>query len=95
MANRQVTGRVTATTGEALPGVTVVIKGTQTGTVTDVNGNYTMNIPDKGAILVFTYIGCVSREVRPDREGTLNVQLAADAKSLNAVVVVGYGTQRK
>lgn len=94
-ADRRVTGRVTSTAGESLPGVSVVIKGTQTGTATDENGNYTINIPDEGAVLVFSFIGFATQEIRPGKGGTLNIQLAPDAKSLNQVVVVGYGTQKK
>lgn len=94
-ADRRVTGRVTSAAGEGLPGVTVVIKGTHTGTVTDANGGYTINIPDEGTVLVFSYIGFLDQEIRPGKGGTLNVQLESDTKSLNAVVVVGYGTQKK
>ncbi|WP_346318058.1 TonB-dependent receptor [Chitinophaga sp. YIM B06452] len=94
-ADRRVTGRVTSTTGEGLPGVSVVIKGTQTGTATDENGNYSINIPDEGAVLVFSFIGFATQEIRPGKGGTLNIQLAPDTKSLNQVVVVGYGTQKK
>ncbi|MRG45296.1 SusC/RagA family TonB-linked outer membrane protein [Chitinophaga sp. SYP-B3965] len=92
---RRITGRVLSDTGEGLPGVSIVIKGTTTGTLTDANGNYALNIPDENTILVFSYIGFLSQEIKPGKDGTLNVQLVADAKSLNAVVVVGYGTQKK
>ena len=94
-ADRRITGRVTSATGEPLPGVSIAIKGTKTGTLTDVNGNYALNIPDDNTVLVFSYIGFISQEFKPGGAGTLNVQLVADEKSLNAVVVVGYGTQKK
>lgn len=94
-ADRRITGRVTSDAGEGLPGVSVAIKGTTTGTLTDVNGNYAVNAPDENTILVFSYIGFLSQEHKPGRDGKLNVQLMPDAKSLDAVVVVGYGTQRK
>ncbi|MCE6992634.1 TonB-dependent receptor [Dyadobacter sp. CY323] len=95
-ADRQVTGKVTdGATTEGLPGVNVVIKGSQTGTVTDANGSYSLNIPDAGAILVFSYVGFLSQEVEVGTRTSLDVQLVADAKSLSEVVVVGYGTQKK
>lgn len=94
-AEHRITGKVTSATGEALPGVSVMIKGTQTGTATDANGVYAINVPDENAVLVFSYIGFIGQELKPGVMGTLNVQLTADTKSLNAVVVVGYGTQKK
>ncbi|NIJ54532.1 SusC/RagA family TonB-linked outer membrane protein [Dyadobacter arcticus] len=95
-AERQISGKVTdGTSSEGLPGVNVVIKGSQTGTVTDVNGGYTLSIPDEGAVLVFSYVGYLSQEVSAGTRSTIDLQLIADAKSLNEVVVVGYGTQKK
>lgn len=93
--DRRITGRVISDAGESLPGVSVVIKGTQTGTLTDANGNYAVNVPDEKTVLVFSYIGFLSQELKPGQSGTLNVKLLPDAKSLDAVVVVGYGTQKK
>ncbi|MBO9151604.1 SusC/RagA family TonB-linked outer membrane protein [Chitinophaga sp. GCM10012297] len=94
--DQRVSGRVTnAENGESLPGVSVVIKGTQTGTLTDVNGNYALTVPSENTVLVFSYIGYLSQEVRVGQGGTHNIQLAVDAKSLNTLVVVGYGTQKK
>lgn len=96
VADHRVSGRVTnGATGEGLPGVSVAIKGTRTGTLTDANGNYAITVPNDEAILVFSYIGFLSQEVNPRQRGTINVQLEADTKSLTAVVVVGYGTQKK
>lgn len=94
-AERRITGRVLSDTGEPLPGVSVVIKGTTTGTLTDANGNFAVNVPDEKTILVFSYIGFLSQELQPGQSSTLNVKLMPDAKSLDAVVVVGYGTQKK
>ncbi|MCK8495950.1 MULTISPECIES: TonB-dependent receptor [Spirosoma] len=90
-----VSGKVTSDAGEALPGVSVVIKGTTTGTVTDVNGNFTLTVPDNNAVLVFSFVGFVGQEVPVNNRTTLNVTLATDVKSLSEVVVVGYGTQRR
>lgn len=94
--DRQITGKVNdAATTEGLPGVNVVIKGSQTGTVTDANGSYSLDIPDAGAVLVFSYVGYLSQEVDAGIKSVIDVQLAADSKSLSEVVVVGYGTQKK
>ncbi|PIQ21467.1 MAG: SusC/RagA family TonB-linked outer membrane protein, partial [Cytophagales bacterium CG18_big_fil_WC_8_21_14_2_50_42_9] len=94
-ADITVTGRVTDETGEGLPGVTVLLKGTQVGTATDFNGNYSLNVPDGGGTLVVSFIGYQTKEVAINNQTSLNVTLAPDAKALAEVVVVGYGTQEK
>ncbi|WP_205501775.1 SusC/RagA family TonB-linked outer membrane protein [Rufibacter psychrotolerans] len=93
---RTVTGTVTAKEdGQALTGVSVVVKGTTTGTTTDTNGAFSIQVPPSGATLVFSFIGLLSQEVAVSNESTLNVQMAQDRKALDEVVVVGYGTQKK
>jgi TonB-linked SusC/RagA family outer membrane protein len=82
-------------TGEGLPGVSVTIKGTQKGVTTDPTGAFSINIPDKNAILVFSYVGYEAQEVRAGNQVLLNVTLKTDSKTLNEVVVVGFGTQKK
>lgn len=91
----RVTGKVTDETGEALPGVSVNISGASTGTITDVNGMYSISVPD-GSSLVFSYIGFESQTIAA-KEGTINIVLKVDqvATKLNEVVVVGYGTQKR
>lgn len=90
-----VSGRVTdAATGEGLPGVTVLLKGSTTAAPTTATGDYTINLPDGSGTLVFTYIGYTSQEVPVSGRSTVNVSLQTDAKALQEVVVVGYGTQR-
>jgi len=92
VADVPVSGRVTQTNGEGLPGVTVVVKGTTVGASTDVNGNFSLNAPE-GSTLVFSYVGYVRQEVPVKGASTaLNVTLAEDTKALGEVVVVGYGT---
>ncbi|TFF35687.1 TonB-dependent receptor [Mucilaginibacter psychrotolerans] len=91
----KITGVVTDEKGETLPGVTVSLKGTQAAAVTDVNGKFTLNIPDASGTLVFTYIGYIKQEIAINGQTTFNIKLEADSKSLNEVVVVGYGTQKK
>ncbi len=91
-----VSGKVTSEEdGEELPGVNVLVKGTAIGTVTDVNGNYRIEVPDAESVLVFSSIGFLSREVTVGNQTEINVILPPDVKSLEEVVVVGYGTQKK
>lgn len=90
-----VTGKVTdATSGESLIGVSVAVKGTTTGTQTDVNGAFSLSAPSTAA-LVFTYIGYAKQEVAVNGSNTMNVKLQVINNELNQVVVIGYGTQRK
>ena len=90
-----VTGQVTSENGESLPGVNVVIKGTIRGTSTDTEGMFQLNVPTENTTLVFSFVGYASQEVPVGNRTTLTVQLLPDNKSLNEVVVVGYGTVRK
>ncbi|RZK70159.1 MAG: SusC/RagA family TonB-linked outer membrane protein, partial [Pedobacter sp.] len=78
----------------SLPGVTVLVKGTQTGTQTDANGNYSISAP-ANATLVFNFIGFTAQEQAVSNRTTINVSLASQDQQLEQVVVVGYGTQRK
>jgi TonB-dependent SusC/RagA subfamily outer membrane receptor len=88
-------GKVTErSTNQSLPGVSVRVKGTNIGVVTDLNGNFTIDAPARST-LVFTYVGFETIEVPADGRGSLNIQLKASSSSLNEVVVVGYGTQKK
>ena len=88
-------GRVISQSGEGLPGVSIVVKGTSTGAVTDAKGDFTVNVADANATLVFSFIGYVSQEIALRGQSVLNISLLEDEKALNEVVVVGYGTQRK
>ncbi len=90
----KITGTVKDKNGVALPGVTVKVKNLNKGTVTDVNGNYTIEVPDDGTI-VFSFIGYQTQEVPVQGKSRLDIILADNPKSLNEVVVVGYGTQKK
>ncbi|WP_207422185.1 TonB-dependent receptor [Desertivirga brevis] len=91
------TGTVTSTKGETLPGVSVKIKGTAIGASTNVNGAYSIKVPTAQAngTLVFTFVGFTTLEVPINGRTVINVTLEENVKSLNEVVVVGYGTQRK
>ncbi len=79
---------------EPLPGVNVLLKGTTTGTVTDVDGRYTLQA-DQQATLVFSFVGYMNEEVNVGGRTTINIVLQADVTSLDEVVVIGYGTERK
>jgi TonB-linked SusC/RagA family outer membrane protein len=94
--NVRVSGTVVDNSGEPLIGVSIVIKSaTATGTVTDVNGKFSLpNVPSD-AVLVVSYIGYVTQEVSVNGQSVLNISLAEDVQTLEEVVVVGYGTQRK
>jgi TonB-linked SusC/RagA family outer membrane protein len=92
----KISGTVTDEKGETLPGVSVSLKGTSIGVVTDVNGKFSLAVPDASSgTLVFTYIGFITREVALNGQTTINVKLDSESKALNEVVVVGYGTQKK
>jgi len=91
----QVTGRVTDTNGEPLPGVSVKVKGSNVGATTDGDGKFTINAPDLNITLVFTYIGFTTEEVALTGRTSISVQLKEESTSLSEVVVVGYGVQKK
>jgi len=92
---RIVTGRITADDGSALPGVNVAVKGTTRGTNTDAEGKYRIGVPDQGAVLVFSSVGFISQEFPVGNRSSLDVKLVPDLRTLNEVVVVGYGVQKK
>ncbi|MBA9077825.1 SusC/RagA family TonB-linked outer membrane protein [Rufibacter quisquiliarum] len=92
---RNVSGTVRGEGGTPLIGVTVLVKGTSTATATDVNGGFTLSVPGNNATLVFSYIGYLNQEVAVGSQSNVSVTLLTDAKALEEVVVVGYGTQRR
>jgi TonB-dependent starch-binding outer membrane protein SusC len=90
--SRLVTGKVTSVDdGSTLPGVNVLVKGTTVGSVTDADGMYSVNVPEEGTALVFTFIGLQSMEVLINGRNKIDVQLASDVKQLGEVVVTGVG----
>lgn len=96
VAQRQVTGKVAESeTGEGIPGVNVRVKGSSTGVVTDLDGNFRLQVPGPEAVLSFSFIGYLPKEVTVGNQSTINITMAPDVKQLEEVVVVGYGTQRK
>src|SRR6218665_1146123 len=90
-----VTGKVADETGVSLPGVNVLEKGTANGTVTDIEGSFTLEAASNSSVLVFSFIGYESKEVAVGSQVNFEITLRADVKKLEEVVVVGYGTQKK
>jgi len=84
-----------ASTGDLLPGVTVTVRGTTLGTLTDLNGNYSVNVPDKNSILSFSFVGYTTQEIPVSQGLTINVSLQLEVRQISEVVVVGYGVQKK
>lgn len=95
LADQIVTGTVKDSKGDALPGVNIVVKGTSRGTSTDGQGAFRIAVPDGSSILVFSFVGYQPQEIRVGNQTSVQVKLLADEKSLNEVVVVGYGTQSR
>ena len=88
------TGRIVDNNGEAIIGANVVVKGTTNGTVTDIDGNFSIEA-DPNSVLNISYIGYLSKEIVVGNQKTINVVLLEDTKTLDEVVVIGYGTQKK
>lgn len=94
-ARVNITGTVKDSKGEPLPGVSVMIKGTKSGTSTDVNGVFRLNLPTGNETLVFSFVGFTTKEVTASGKTSITVVLNESASDLQEVVVVGYGTQKK
>lgn len=92
---KMVSGKVTDSLNEGMIGVNVQVKGTSTGTITDLNGNFSISVPNSKSTLTFTFIGFVTQNIAVGNQSKLNVQLKEDSQTLDEVVVVGYGTSRK
>lgn len=96
LAQRTITGTVTGKEdGKGIPGVSVIIKGTTQGTLTNIDGNYSLSVPKDAAMLVFTFVGMKKQEIAITSSNTIDVQLESEAIDVEGVVVVGYGTMRK
>jgi len=90
----RISGIITETNGSPILGASVLIKGTSIGTISDLDGKYSINVPDNKSILVFSYIGYEKQELKAGKQ-ILNIVLEETAKAMDEVVVVGYGTQKK
>jgi TonB-linked SusC/RagA family outer membrane protein len=95
--DQKINGKVTDETGTGMTGVSVAVKGTNLGTTTNEDGNFSLTVPGRNSVIVFTYQGYKMREMTVGNNQTMSIQLAPDEnrRDLNEVVVVGYGTQRK
>jgi TonB-linked SusC/RagA family outer membrane protein len=92
---RAIQGKVTDDSGMPLPGVTIVVKGTTNGTVTDVEGNYSINLPENVEVLVFSFIGMETEEVNVAGKMRVDVTMKSSVIGMDEVIVVGYGIQKK
>lgn len=90
-----ISGTVTDSDGNPIPGVNIIVKGTTIGTNTDSDGRYTLEVFDDTAILIFSFIGYISQEVAVNNKSMIDVSMQEDVKSLEEVVVIGYGTKKK
>ena len=95
LQEQTITGKVTDETGEPLPGATVIEKGTANGTVTDMNGEFSLTVSGKDAVLVFSFVGYQSEEMALGEQTRINMLLVPDITTLGEIIVVGYGTQKK
>ena len=91
----KIQGKVCAAEGEPLIGASIMVKGTSTGVITDMDGQFTMEIPTPGTVLVASYLGFVDQEFEAVGEGNFDIFLQEDNNTLDELIVVGYGTQRK
>src|SRR3712207_2550410 len=84
--NTPITGKVADDKGEALPGVTILVKGTTNGTTTDANGSFSLNVPNGNGTLIASFVGYLTQEVPINNKTTVNITLASDTKALDEVV---------
>ncbi len=95
LAQDIISGTVLDEENTPLPGVSIIIKGTTNGTITDLDGNFTVNVPEGSEFLIFSFIGFQSQEVNVLGRSTVNITMTMDITQLDEIVVVGYGTQDK
>ena len=94
--SKTITGKVTSSEEpQGVPGASIVVKGTTVGAITDIDGTYSINVPENATTLVFSFVGYLTKEVNIQNRSVIDVQLETDVKVLNEVVVVGYGTQER
>lgn len=93
--NKTITGKVVGDDNSTLPGVSIVVKGTLIGTVTDIDGKFSLSVPSDAKTLVFTFVGLKSKEVEIGNQTNFTVTLSEETVGLEEVVVVGYGVQKK
>ena len=94
-AQVKITGKIVDNTGDPMSGVSVVLKGTTTGIVSDINGNYEVSVPNAQSILSYSFLGFESQEIVVGNKTVINVTMEENTRQLDEVVVVGFGTQKK
>ena len=94
-AQKSVSGKVSDAKGDGVPGASITVKGTTTGTISDANGGFKINVPNSGGTLVFSSIGYKTQEVKLTGQSTINVSMEDDAASLDEVVVTGYSIDKR
>lgn len=94
-ADRTISGRVTDEKGDVLPGVSILVKGTQRGMTTDINGEFSIEAPDEQSVLVFSFVGYLTQEQVVGNRSFMEISMKVDEKNLEELVVIGYGTQKK
>ena len=92
---KTITGQVVDALNESMPGVNVQVKGTTNVTITNIDGKFSISVPNSKSVLIFTFIGYSKQEIVVGNQAKINVQLKEDAQNLDEVVVVGYGTAKK
>ena len=95
IAQKTVTGKVTDNNGAILPGVTILIKGTNTGEITNFDGEYSLKITSEDAVLIFSYLGMKTKEIKYAGQVVLNAVLEDETNRLNEIIVIGYGAVKK
>jgi TonB-linked SusC/RagA family outer membrane protein len=95
LPDRTITGKISDEKGDPAIGVSLLLKGSTVGTFTDINGNFSIVVPDQGSILIVSYIGYLTQEVIVGERSNLQIEISPDTKILNEIVVVGYGIQKK
>ena len=93
--NKTLTGTVTDATNLGLPGVTVAVKGTTVGTITDIDGRFTLSVPATARTLSFSFVGMVNQEVTIGNQSSFSIRMVEENIGLQEIVVVGFGSQKK
>lgn len=94
-AQKLIKGIVSEESGASLPGVSIVVKGTTLGTVTDIDGKFEISVPNESGVLVFSFIGMLTQEITIGAQSEVNVVLLTDALRMNEVVVTALGIKRE
>jgi len=93
--SKQITGQIIAEDGVGLTGASIIVKNTALGTITDLDGNYALTVPNDEAVLMISFIGFSTKEIAVGTQSVINITLLEDVESLSEIVVTGYGTQKK